>query len=103
MFITLKEAKKHLNLDEEYFAEDDEYILSLIGVAEDAVSKRIDRRLSECIDPDTGELEASIRQAILLLIGTFYSQREATTPQSVKTVPLAFDFLADLNRHYSIR
>lgn len=40
VYITLEEAKQHLILDETFIA-DDEYILYLIDVAEDAVSRNI--------------------------------------------------------------
>lgn len=101
MYITLKEARRHLNLDD-YFHEDDGYILSLIEACEDAVAKRLNRPLARCVRPETGELEGSVRQSVLLLIGTYYNQREATSPQQVREVPLAFDFLADLNQRYSL-
>lgn len=98
MYVTLSEARKHLNLDE-WFKEDDEYILELIKVSEDVVEKRIGKPLSKCIDKE-GDLEASIKQSILLLIGTYYNQREATSPSSISMVPYTFDFLADLNKKY---
>lgn len=101
MYITLSEAKKHLNLDE-FFTDDDRYVLSLIEVAEDAVAGRINRPLASCVDPKTGYLFPSVSHAIKLLIGTYYSQREATAPQQIKEVPVAFDFLSDLNRRYTI-
>lgn len=98
MYVTLSEARKHLNLDD-WFKEDDEYILELIKVSEDVVEKRIGKPLKKCIDKD-GDLEASIKQSILLLIGTYYNQREATSPSSISMVPYTFDFLADLNKKY---
>lgn len=98
MYVTLSEARRHLNLDE-WFKEDDEYILELIKVTEDTVEKRIGKPLSKCIDKN-GDLEPSIKHSILLLIGTYYNQREATSPTSISTVPYTFDFLADLNKKY---
>lgn len=41
MFVTLSLAKKHLQIDED-FKEDDNYIIGLIKVAEDAVAKNLD-------------------------------------------------------------
>lgn len=102
MYVTLPEAKRHLNLTDDFYNDDDGYILSLISVAEDAVAKRINKPLYKCVDKDSGELFPSVRQSVLLLIGTLYNQREATSPQSVKAVPLAFDFLADLDRKYGV-
>lgn len=101
MFITLPEARKHLNLDD-FFHDDDNYILTLIRVCEDAVSKRIDRKLEDCVERSTGELEPSVKHAVLLLLGTYYSQREATSPTQITDVPLTLEYLADLNKKYTI-
>lgn len=101
MYITLKEARKHLELDD-FFHEDDEQIIQFIKAAEDVVARRADRPIKDLLDPATGELRPSTKQSILLLIGTFYNQREATTTMNVKPVPLAFDFLADLDKRPSV-
>lgn len=101
MYILLKDAKQHLNIDND-FHEDDNYILHLIEVAEDAISKRIDKNLCDCVNPKTGYLEKSVIQSILLLIGQFYANREATTPTSANEIPIGFNFLCDLNKHYNI-
>lgn len=54
MFLSLEEVKKHLNLDD-YFTADDNYILSLITVAEEIVQKHIDCKYSD-ITKEDGEL-----------------------------------------------
>lgn len=100
MYIQLKEARNHLNITDEWFTEDDEYIKELINVCEDAVSKRLGKPLKSCIDK-TGSLEPSVKHSVLVLLGTYYSQREATTPNNITKVPYTFDFLTDLNKHYS--
>lgn len=101
MYILLKDAKNHLNIDESFTA-DDKYIISLIQVAEDAIEKRIDKKLSECVNPLTGYIDKSVEQSILLLIGQFYANREATTTVSSNEIPIGLNFLADLNKHYFI-
>lgn len=101
MYILLDDAKQHLNVDKS-FTEDDRYILHLIQVAEDAISKRIDKRLEDIVDPKTGYLPKSVIQSILLLIGQFYANREATTTVSANEIPIGFNFLCDLNKHYHI-
>lgn len=98
MYLTLSTVRKHLNLDD-FFTEDDNYILDLIKVCEDAVEKRLGRKLEDCIDKN-GELVPSIKHTILLLISTYYNQREATSPTTITTVPYTFDFLASLNQQY---
>ena len=100
MYIQLIEAKKHLNLDD-FFNEDDEYINSLIDVAEDAISKELGKPLKDCLGKDGG-LQPSVKHSILLLIGTYYSQREATTPTKVEKVPYTWDYLNSLNKRYFI-
>ena len=98
MYITLSQAKKHLNIDD-FYNEDDNYILDLIKVSEDVVEKRNGRPLCTCIDKH-GELEPSVKHSILVLIGTYYNQRESTSPVNITKVPYTFDFLCDLEKKY---
>lgn len=99
MFILLDDAKKQLNIDKS-FTDDDNYIIHLIQVAEDAISKRIDRKLDEMVDPKTGYLPKSVIQSILILIGQFYANREATINVSANEIPIGLNWLADLNKKY---
>lgn len=101
MYVTLEQARKHLQLDD-FFHEDDELILGYIMAAEDATAKRVNRPLCELVDQRTGFLAPTTVESILLLVGTFYNNREATAGATVNTVPLAFDFLADLDRKFPI-
>ena len=48
MYITLSQAKKQLQIDED-FSDDDNYIISLIQVAEDAIAKNLDMPLQEIL------------------------------------------------------
>lgn len=100
MYITLNEAKQHLNIDD-FFTDDDNYIINCIKASEDIVSKRIDKALETCVKSD-GELESSVRQMILLMVGNLYENRESITPLNIKEVPYSFEYLADLNKHYHI-
>ena len=101
MYLTISQIKAHLNINQD-FHEDDDLLILYLQVAEDAISKRIDKKLSDCVDPTTGYLEKSIIQSILLLIGQFYANREATSPTSVSEIPIGFEWLCNLNKHYSI-
>ncbi|MCH5241798.1 MAG: phage gp6-like head-tail connector protein [Muribaculaceae bacterium] len=99
MYITLKEAKAHLNIDDELFKEDDGYILTLIEMAEDALSGEINRSLSDCLDERTGELASSLRHAIKLLVGTAYNFRESITVQNVRSIPFYDQLIAPYRKH----
>lgn len=48
MYITLQEAKKHLQIDAD-FTDDDNYIITLIQVAEDSVAQHLDIALRELL------------------------------------------------------
>lgn len=97
MFITLEEAKKHLNLDSA-FTQDDNYILGLISVAEDAVSQHLDIALDDLVVE--GDLPSAIIHSILLLVGNFYANREPVAFTTVNKVPYTLDYLLGLYKHY---
>lgn len=98
MYIQLYQAKKHLNLNED-FRDDDEYIMSLVEVAEKVVERHIDTRLSKLEDGD-GDLPTPLLQAMLLLVGNFYANRESVAFASSNEVPLSYNYLIDLYRNY---
>ena len=100
MYITLDEAKKHLNIDKS-FTDDDQYIISLIQVAEDAVAKNENIALKDMIEG--GELPSSIIHSILLLVGNLYNNREATSYSVVSEVPYTYKYLINLNRNFTVR
>lgn len=101
MYITLKEARRHLQLDD-FFTEDDRLIVGYIRAAEDATAKRLNRPLNELVDRHTGELAPSVKSAILLLVGHLYNQREATTIQNLRETTLGWEMLTDLDRKISL-
>ena len=82
MYITLEQAKKHLLVDEDFRA-DDMYILDLIAVAEDSVSKHLDIALDEL--EVGGTLPPAIIHAMLLMIGNLYANREPVAFGTVVT------------------
>lgn len=98
MYITLKEFKKQANIDDS-FSDDDDYCLLLIEAAEQAVEHHINKPLKSCLVK--GYLDKSLRQAILLLASTWYSERESVGYGSPKIVPHCFDYLIALNKRYS--
>lgn len=100
MYITVEQVKKHLNIDLS-FDDDNEYIESLIEVAEDAVQKNTNIALDE--QEEGGELPPSTIHSILLLIGNLYNNREATTYSQVTEVPYAYKYLINLNRNFCVR
>ena len=97
MYLTIDDVKKHLYIDHD---DDNRYIADLITVAEDAVKTDLNLDSLSEIEDETGMLPASVIQAMLLLIGTLYANRESVTYGTPHTVPHSYEYLLDLNRQY---
>lgn len=98
MYIYLADAKKHLNIDED-FKDDDMYIASLVQVAEEIVAKDIDTKLSD-LENEDGDIPNPLKQAMLLLVGNFYANRESVAYASMTKVPYSYQYLIDLYKNY---
>lgn len=98
MYVTLEQAKKHLNVEEE-FTEDDAYIISLIEVAEEVVAQAVCRDLKE-LEAAGGVIPAPLRHAILLMIGNYYANREPVAFAQNAELPKSFQYLINLYRNY---
>lgn len=96
--IPLELAKKHLNLDEDY-TEDDEYILGLLAAAKGAVEMALNASLDRLAEENGGEVPMAIIQAILLMVGNLYQNREITGSKTA-ALPYNFEYLINLYRHY---
>lgn len=99
MYITLAEAKKHLNLDSGY-TEDDAYIESLISTAENAVQQHVNRPLEEMAESG-GTIPAPLLHAMLLMVGNLYQNREIAGYKNIMNNQRSYDYLIDLYRNYN--
>lgn len=99
MYIQLDLAKKHLNIEDD-FIEDDEYILSLIDVAESAVRVHINEDFASIAEKNGGCLPSPILQAALLMVGNLYQNREAVGSKA-QELPFNYRYLIDLYRNYN--
>ncbi len=97
MYLTIDDVKKHLYIDHD---DDNRYIADLITVAEDAVKTDLNLNSLSELEDETGMLPASVLHAMLLLIGSLYSNRESVTYGTPHTVPHSYEYLLDLNRQY---
>lgn len=98
MYIDLDTAKKHLNIEPD-FIEDDEYILGLIDAAEQAVRVHTNEDFDVLAEKNGGCIPAPILQAILIMIGNFYQNREPLGTNRTE-LPLSARYLIDLYRNY---
>ncbi len=99
MYLQLYQVKKHLNINDE-FRDDDEYLVDLIGVAQNIVQKHIDVELQSLENGD-GELPPPLIQAMLLLVGNFYANRESVVFAGAQPLPHAFEYIIALYKNYN--
>lgn len=91
--LDLARVKLHLRLDG---AEEDSIVIGYIEAAKAHVAMHCDRVLVEAdpAGPEEMGLTPDVEQAILLLVGHWYANREAVVTGTISTeVPLAVDRL----------
>lgn len=99
MYVSIDKIKKHLNIDSD-FKDDDMYLMSLSEVAEQLVQRHIGRDLAKLADDNGGCVPSPLEHAMLLMIGTLYSNRESITFGSAQEVPLAYTYILQLYENY---
>ena len=99
MQIELERIKKHLNIDSGY-TQDDDYITYLETVAEQIVEKHIDKTLEDII-AEEGAVPTPLLQAMLLIIGNLYDNRESVAYNNVVEVPNTLTYILSMYRDYN--
>ena len=100
-YLTLALCKQHLLVDSTV-TEDDEYIGQLMDVAERVVERDIDIPLATLVD-GSGNLPAPITQAMLLVVGNLYANREPVAiGASAVNVPYTFEYLRGLYKNHPV-
>lgn len=99
MLTDIELVRAHLNIDPSYKG-DDPYIYSLISAAEDLTAKRLGVKSLNDLLIDGARLPESVSHAILIMIGQWYANREATVYGSVSELPLSYEYIAALNKNY---
>lgn len=91
-FLTFKQIKDQLRLDDEQ-AEEERDILELYGeAAEDAVLSLVRRNMANILET-YGRVPKQIVQATLMLVAISYQHREPASQQNMYAVPYTFDML----------
>ena len=98
--VTLEEVKQHCRID---FDEDDELLCSYITAAREWVEGFLNIQLITDEGNSAPEVKQSWKQAILLLVGHWYANRENTsTWASLKEIPFGVKDLLWLDRNVPI-
>lgn len=98
-YLNLDLIKKHLNIDSD-FHDDDSYIEALGDVVEEITEKHIDVSLKKLTVENKGKIPTPLKQAMLLLLGTYYSNRENVAFASSAEIPLSYSYLLSLYQNY---
>lgn len=98
-YLTLKLIKQHLNMNQDY-SEEDDYLEMLGGCVEEVVEKHIDDSLEAISEKNGRKLPLPLIQACLLLLGTYYSNRENIAYNNTIEVPMTFTYLLNLYKNY---
>lgn len=83
--------KKHVNADD--FSDDDQYLQHLLDAAEQYVINATGRASAELEEAGGGKLPLTLQQAVLLLAGHWYNQREAVSGVQMTEVAYSLEAL----------
>lgn len=90
--VDLELLKKHVRADD--FTDDDDYLSHLLEAAEEHILTATNRTQAELLELGDGEsLPASLQQAVLLVAGHWYNQREAVSSVQMSEVPYTLQAL----------
>ena len=97
-YLNLELIKTHLNLQN--FSDDDKYLQHLGSAVEFVVERDLDKKLTTIAQENGGELPPSLLHAMLLLLSTYYANRENVSYASCVEEPKTYAYICDLYRCY---
>lgn len=83
--------KMHVRADD--FSDDDAYLQHLLDAAEQYVCEATNRTGEELAELGGGKLPVTLQQAVLLIAGHWYNQREAVSGVQMAEVPYTLQAL----------
>ena len=88
---TVDILKQHVRADD--FSDDDQYLQHLLEAAQQYVSNATNRTSDELAEIGGGKLPATLQQAVLMIAGHWYNQREAVSGVQMSEVPYTLQAL----------
>lgn len=85
---------------DESFHDDDSYLEALGDVVEEVTEKHIDVSLKKLTADNNGKIPTPLKQAMLLLCGSYYSNRENVAFASSAEIPVTYSYLLSLYQNY---
>ena len=74
--------------------------MELAQAAQNVVEVHLDRPL-DSLENEEGNLPSSLIQAMLLLVGTWYANRESVSFASNSVLPHSYDYIIALYKNYN--
>lgn len=97
--LAIDSVKQHLNIEPE-FKDDDLYIGNLIEAAEEIVKNHVMPDSPDDLLDENGDYLPNVRHAILLLVGTFYANRESIAYGIPNKVPHGYEYILQQLKTY---
>ena len=98
--LELSLIKKHLNIEQD-FKEDDAYLMNLCEAAEEIVKNHVMVDSVDDLLDENGDYLPNVRHAILLLIGTFYANRESVAYGIPNKIPHGYEYILQQLKNYN--
>lgn len=89
--VSLELFKQHVRADD--FSDDDTYLGHILEVAEEWVIRQTNRSVPELKDMNGGEFPLTLLQAVMMLAGHWYNQREGVSGVQMHEVPYSLKAL----------
>lgn len=97
-YLTIRELKQQVNIDPQWTG-DDQYLMHLGDAAEGTVEGILDTPLEMYLDDDN-MLPDGILHAMMMLVATWFNDRESSTHSGAVKHPEAVDFLLAQYKNY---
>ena len=99
-YLDLEIIKKQCNIDD-FFTDDDNYLIGLATVAEQILEKNLDDSLDAIVEDNDGTLPAPLAHAALMQVAHWYRNRESVAFGSSMKVDLGYDYLISQYKNYN--
>lgn len=97
MYVTIDEIKQHLYID---FEADDAMLADMIQASEDIIQKYLNTTFEDIID-EYGSLPISLKQAIKIMVGNLYANRESVSFNAYPSkIPYSYEYLLQPYKSY---
>ncbi len=98
-YLDLEIIKKQCNIDD-FFKDDDNYLIGLATVAEQILEKNLDCNIDIIVNDNDGSLPAPLAHAALMQVAHWYRNRESVAFASTQPVPFGYDYLICQYKNY---